>query len=84
MNGRLTILADSGVQRGTDVLKYLAMGAEAVFLGRLPLWELAAEGEASAEAALRMILREMNTAMAFLGADRVSNLRQMRAREQLN
>lgn len=80
VNGRLTILADSGVRRGTDVLKYLAMGAEAILVGRLPLWGLAAEGEAGAEAVLRMILREMDTVMAFLGADRVSNLRQMRAR----
>lgn len=81
---RLTILADSGVRRGTDVLKYLTMGAQAVLVGRLPLWGLAAEGEAGAEAVLRMILHEMDTAMAFLGADRVSNLRQMRASEQLN
>lgn len=71
VNGRLTILADSGVRRGTDVLKYLAMGAEAVLVGRLPLWGLAAEVEAGAEAVLRMILREMDTVMAFLGADRV-------------
>ncbi|WP_201285421.1 alpha-hydroxy-acid oxidizing protein [Chelativorans xinjiangense] len=42
---RLTVLADSGVRRGTDVLKYLALGAEAVQLGRLPLWGLAAGGE---------------------------------------
>lgn len=84
VNGRLTILADSAVRRGTDVLKYLAMGAEAVLVGRLPLWRLAAEVEAGAEAVLRMILREMDTVMAFLGADRVSNLRQMRVRKQLN
>lgn len=37
VNGRLTILADSGVRRGPDVLKYLATGAEAVLLGLLPL-----------------------------------------------
>ncbi|MCK1545332.1 alpha-hydroxy-acid oxidizing protein [Bradyrhizobium sp. 160] len=75
VKGRLTILADSGVRRGTDVLKYLALGAEAVLLGRLPLWGLAAGGETGAEAALRMILREMDTAMAFLGADRAPDLR---------
>ena len=75
VKGRLSILADSGVRRGTDVLKYLALGAEAVLLGRLPLWGLAAEGEAGAEAVVRMVLREMDTAMAFLGADRISVLR---------
>jgi isopentenyl diphosphate isomerase/L-lactate dehydrogenase-like FMN-dependent dehydrogenase len=75
VKGRLTVLADSGVRRGTDVLKYLALGADAVLLGRLPLWGLAAGGEGGAEAVLRMILGEMDTAMAFLGADRVAVLR---------
>lgn len=71
---RLAVLADSGVRRGTDVLKYCTLGASAVLLGRLPLWGLAAGGEAGAEAALRMIVREINTAMAFLGADRCATL----------
>lgn len=75
VKGRLTILADSGVRRGTDALKYLALGADAVLLGRLPLWGLAAGGEVGAEAVLRMILREMDTAMAFLGTDSISGLR---------
>ncbi|MBR0932572.1 alpha-hydroxy acid oxidase [Bradyrhizobium jicamae] len=75
VKGRLTVLADSGVRRGTDVLKYLALGAEAVLLGRLPLWGLAAGGETGAEAVLRMVVGEMDAAMAFLGAERVSELR---------
>lgn len=75
VGGRIAVLADSGVRRGTDVLKYLALGAEAVLVGRVPLWGLAAGGERGAEAALRMILREMDTAMAFLGVDRTSALR---------
>lgn len=73
--GRLTILADSGIRRGTDALKYLATGADAVLLGRVPLWGLAAGGEKGAEAVLRIILREMDTAMSFLGADQISALR---------
>jgi isopentenyl diphosphate isomerase/L-lactate dehydrogenase-like FMN-dependent dehydrogenase len=73
---RLTVLADSGVRRGTDVLKYLALGAEAVLLGRLPLWGLAAGGEEGAEAVLRMIISEMDTAMAFLGVGNVVALRE--------
>jgi isopentenyl diphosphate isomerase/L-lactate dehydrogenase-like FMN-dependent dehydrogenase len=55
VKGRLRVLADS--RRGMDVLKYLALGAEA-----------------GAEAVLRMVIGEMNTAMAFLGAERVSGL----------
>lgn len=70
VRGRLTVLADSGVRRGTDVLRYIASGAKAVLLGRLPLWGLAVGGEKGAEAALRMILREMDTAMALLGVAR--------------
>ena len=65
--GRIAVLADSGVRRGTDALKYLALGAEAVQVGRLPLWGLAAGGEAGAVAILRMLLREMDTAMGLLG-----------------
>jgi L-lactate dehydrogenase (cytochrome) len=76
VEGRLAVLADSGVRRGTDVLKYLALGAEGVLLGRLPLWGLAAAGERGAEAVLRMILREMDTAMGFLGVARIASLRQ--------
>lgn len=79
VNGRLTILADSGVRRGTDVLKYLAMGAEAVSCRSLAAMGTCSRSRGGAEAVLRMILREMDTVMAFLGADRVSNLRQMRA-----
>lgn len=62
------LLADSGVRRGSDVLKYLALGAAAVQLGRAPLWGLAAGGEAGAAALLDMLLAEMRTAMGFLGA----------------
>lgn len=65
--GRIAVLADSGVRRGTDVLKYLALGAEAVQVGRLPLWGLAAGGEAGAVAILRLLLQEMDTAMGLLG-----------------
>ena len=62
------LLADSGVRRGSDVLKYLALGAAAVQLGRAPLWGLAAGGEAGAAALLDMLLAEIRTAMGFLGA----------------
>jgi isopentenyl diphosphate isomerase/L-lactate dehydrogenase-like FMN-dependent dehydrogenase len=75
VRGRVAVFADSGVRRGTDVLKYLALGAEGVLLGRLPLWGLAAGGEKGAEAVLRMILREIDTAMGFLGVEHVSSLR---------
>jgi L-lactate dehydrogenase (cytochrome) len=67
-------MADSGVRRGSDVLKYLALGANAVMLGRVPLWGLAAAGQDGAEAILRLTIREMDTAMGFLGIDHPSSL----------
>jgi isopentenyl diphosphate isomerase/L-lactate dehydrogenase-like FMN-dependent dehydrogenase len=71
----MVVLADSGVRRGTDALKYLALGAQGVMLGRLPLWGLAAGGEDGARAVLSMILREMDTAMGFLGVPDIAALR---------
>lgn len=68
VSGRCRVLADSGVRRGSDVLKYLALGADAVLLGRLPLWGLAAGGESGAEQALRMLVSEMEITMALMGA----------------
>ena len=75
VSNRLTVLADSGVRRGTDVLKYLALGADGVMLGRVPLWGLAAAGEGGARLVLQIILREMDTAMALLGVADVADLR---------
>ena len=70
----ITVIADSGVRRGTDVLKYLALGAQATMLGRLPLWGLAAGGEDGAVNLLEMIQNEMRTAMGFLGAHTIDDL----------
>lgn len=70
----LAVFADSGVRRGTDALKYLALGAQMVLIGRLPLWGLAAGGERGAEAVLRMLIEEMQTAMGFLGCARPAAL----------
>lgn len=65
---QIEILADSGVRRGSDVLKYLSLGATSVMLGRLPLWGLACGGEAGARALFAMLENEMDTTLALLGA----------------
>ncbi|MFT4012810.1 MAG: alpha-hydroxy acid oxidase [Paracoccus sp. (in: a-proteobacteria)] len=72
------LLADSGVRRGSDVLKYLALGAVGVQLGRAPLWGLAAGGEEGAAAVIQTILAEMRTTMGFLGAATLSDLESFR------
>lgn len=64
---RLDVLADSGVRRGSDALKYIALGAKAVLLGRLPLWGLAAGDEKGADDILAMFRTEMDQTMTFLG-----------------
>jgi lactate 2-monooxygenase len=64
---QLAILFDSGVRSGTDVLKALALGADAVCLGRPYIWGLALEGQAGVEAVLKMTLAELDLTMALCG-----------------
>jgi L-lactate dehydrogenase (cytochrome) len=67
VGGELTVLFDSGVRGGADVLKALALGADAVCLGRPYLWGLALEGQAGVETVLKMILAELDLTMALCG-----------------
>jgi isopentenyl diphosphate isomerase/L-lactate dehydrogenase-like FMN-dependent dehydrogenase len=67
VEGRVPVLMDGGVRRGTDVATALALGAEAVLVGRPALWGLAADGQAGAELALRMLREELRLALALLG-----------------
>lgn len=64
---RATVLIDGGVRRGTDVLKAIASGAQAVLLGRPVLWGLAADGEAGVLRVLDMLRGELDLAMALAG-----------------
>lgn len=69
----MTVLADSGVMRGSDVLKYIGLGAHAVMVGRLPLWGLAANGEAGAEQLLSILRDEIDLALCMLGLQKTSD-----------
>jgi 4-hydroxymandelate oxidase len=71
---RIELLMDGGVRRGTDVVKALALGARAVLVGRPILWGLAADGEAGATLALRMLRDELDLAMALAGAPTVAEI----------
>ncbi len=66
--GRIPVLMDGGVRRGTDVFKALALGARAVGIGRPYAWGLAAFGQAGVERVLDMLNRELRLAMAGCGA----------------
>jgi L-lactate dehydrogenase (cytochrome) len=70
----LAVLFDSGVRGGADVLKALALGADAVCLGRPYVWGLTLGGEAGVEAVLRMVLGELDLTMALCGLTRPDQL----------
>jgi glycolate oxidase len=72
--GRAEVLADGGVQRGTDVVKMLALGARAVGLGKLLGWALAAGGEAGLVRMLELMETEIRTALGLMG---VTSLREL-------
>jgi len=63
----LAVLFDSGIRGGSDVIKALALGADAVLLGRPYVWGLALEGQAGVETVLKMILAELDLTMALCG-----------------
>ena len=67
IDGRIEVLIDGGVRRGTDVLKALALGARAVLLGRPILWGLAVEGEQGVRRVLDIVRQELDVAMALAG-----------------
>jgi len=64
---RLTVLADSGVRSGTDVLRMLALGAKGVLLGRAYAYALASAGQAGVARLLSMIEKEIRVAMTLTG-----------------
>jgi isopentenyl diphosphate isomerase/L-lactate dehydrogenase-like FMN-dependent dehydrogenase len=65
--GRAEVLLDGGVRRGADVLKALALGAQAVLIGRAMLWGLAVAGEDGVADVLRMFKEEVELGLALLG-----------------
>ena len=76
VNGKIPVLIDGGIRRGTDVVKCLALGAQAALIGRPILWGLAADGEEGAFRVLEMLKAEFDLAMALCGARNVSEIDQ--------
>jgi (S)-mandelate dehydrogenase len=71
---RLTLILDGGIRRGTDVIKAVALGADAVILGRAPLYGLAAGGEPGVRRALEILTSEIDRALGQLGCNSMSEL----------
>ena len=65
--GRIPVLMDGGVRRGTDVVKALAFGAKAVLIGRPYLWGLSVGGADGVQSVLRILRSEFQSAMALCG-----------------
>jgi isopentenyl diphosphate isomerase/L-lactate dehydrogenase-like FMN-dependent dehydrogenase len=70
----IAVLLDSGIRSGADVFKALALGAEAVLLGRPYLWGLALDGQAGVETVLRSLLAELDLTMALSGFTHTSQI----------
>jgi isopentenyl diphosphate isomerase/L-lactate dehydrogenase-like FMN-dependent dehydrogenase len=67
VGGRVEVIVDGGIRRGTDVVKALALGARAVLAGRAPLWGLAAAGEQGARHVLELLQAEILAALQLVG-----------------
>ena len=74
VSGRARTIIDGGICRGTDIVKAIALGADAVAIGRLYCYGLAAEGAAGVQRVLELLEQEMAVAMALLGATKLAEL----------
>jgi len=75
LDGRGTLLLDGGIRRGTDVIKALALGADAVLVGRPIIWGLAVNGEDGATAVLEILRAELDKDLALCGFRSVADLK---------
>jgi isopentenyl diphosphate isomerase/L-lactate dehydrogenase-like FMN-dependent dehydrogenase len=71
---KATVILDSGVRRGSDIVKAVALGAKCVLTGRATLYGTAVGGEAGASKAVGIIQTEMDKTMAYTGCNRVDEI----------
>lgn len=74
VGNNLTVLVDSGIRSGLDVVRMLALGAKAVLLGRAAAYALAAKGQTGVEHMLDLIKQEINVAMTLTGVTTTTNI----------
>lgn len=74
VGNRLTVMADSGIRRGSDVVKALALGAKAVLVGRFALFGTAVGGEVGANHALALIRDEIDRTLALVGVPDIATI----------
>jgi (S)-mandelate dehydrogenase len=74
VNGRLAVMLDGGFRRGADIVKAVALGADAVLLGRATTYGLAAGGQAGAARAIEILRSEIDRVLGLLGCRDVAEL----------
>ncbi|KAJ5289213.1 Oxidase [Penicillium angulare] len=72
--GRIKIGIDGGIRRGTDIFKALALGADCCFIGRIPIWGLAYNGEEGVKLAVDILEQELRTTMALAGCSSLKEI----------
>ncbi len=74
IDGRIPVLVDGGIRRGSDVVKALALGAKACLVGRPHLWGVSVAGQAGVEHVLALYRQEIVRTMGLLGVEKLSEL----------
>lgn len=74
VGNRATVILDSGIRRGSDIVKALALGADSVMVGRATLYGIAAGGQPGAAHALKILRSELRKTMGYVGCDSVAKL----------
>ncbi|KAJ5227158.1 uncharacterized protein N7469_007164 [Penicillium citrinum] len=72
--GRLPVAVDGGIRRGSDIFKALALGANFCFLGRIPIWGLAYDGQNGVELGIKILRQELKITMALAGCRNISEI----------
>ena len=74
VRGRTIVFMDSGIRRGVDIFKALALGADAIMIGRPYIWGLGAFGQAGVERALDILTQELQVAMKSFGTPGIADI----------
>ena len=74
VKGRMPVIFDGGIRRGSDVFKALALGADFVLVGRPALWGLGYKGMEGVETVMNILERELSRTMALAGASKIKDI----------
>jgi len=74
VGGKCQVFLDGGVNRGSDIMKALALGADMVFVGRAAIWGLAVDGEKGVAQVLQILKEELELCMGLSGTPSIPQL----------